>query len=172
MARAAIAARAFLVLAARAFLVLGAFRRRSVAASQRASAPPPPYAAALSHEVTHMSAAFDREVNDLICQGKAMEAFEKFYADGVEMSENFDAPCVGKDANRKREYEFFGKVEQVKSAELLAQSYDEKTGAGFSEWDWDVVFKGGFATRMRQVGVRRWKDGQVVHERFYYKPAM
>jgi hypothetical protein len=87
-------------------------------------------------------------------------AFEKFYADGVE---NFDAPCVGKD---------FGTVEQVKSAELLAQSYDDKTGAGFSEWDWDVVFKGGFNVRMRQVGVRRWKDGQVVHERFYYKPAM
>ncbi len=119
-----------------------------------------------------MSAASDREVNDLINQGKAMDAFEKFYADDVVMAENFDEPCVGKDANRKREYEFFGKVEQIKSAVLLAQAYDEAAGVGFSEWDWDVVFKGGFNVRMRQVGARRWKDGKVVHERFYYKPAM
>jgi hypothetical protein len=25
---------------------------------------------------------------------------------------------------------------------------------------------------MKQVAVRRWKNGKVVHERFYYKPQM
>lgn len=119
-----------------------------------------------------MSAANDKAVNDLINQGKAMDAFEKFYADGVEMAENFDAPCVGKEANRKREHDFFGKVEKINEAKMLSSAYDEQNGVGYAEWDWNLTFKGGFTTAMRQVSVRRWKDGKVVHERFYYKPAM
>lgn len=119
-----------------------------------------------------MSRANDQAVNDLINQGKAMDAFEKYYADDVQMAENFDAPCVGKDANRKRELEFFGKVEKINSAKMLGSAYDEQGGVGFAEWDWDVTFKGGFKALMRQVSVRRWRDGKVVHERFYYKPAM
>lgn len=118
-----------------------------------------------------MSAAGDKELNELILAGKAMDAFEKFYADGVEMIENFDAPCVGKDQNRVRELEFFGKVEKLNEMTLHSAAYDEKNGVGFSEWTMSVVFKGGFPVVMRQVGVRRWKDGKVVHERFYYKPA-
>jgi hypothetical protein len=119
-----------------------------------------------------MSRANDQAVNELINQGKAMDAFEKFYADGVEMAENFDAPCVGKDANRKREYEFFGKVEKLNSAKMLSSAWDEQNGIGYAEWDWDISFKGGARVPLRQVSVRRWKDGKVVHERFYYKPAM
>ena len=118
-----------------------------------------------------MSAANDKVVNDLINQGKAMDAFEQFYADEVEMAENFDAPCVGKDANRKRELEFFGSVEKINSAKMLSAAYDEANGVGYGEWDWNVTFKGGFTAPMRQVSVRRWKNGKVVHERFYYNKA-
>ena len=118
-----------------------------------------------------MSAAGDREVNELILAGKAMDAFEKFYGDDVVMIENFDPPCEGKVANRAREIEFFGKVEKLEEMTLHAAAYDEKNGVGFSEWTMSVVFKGGFPVVMRQVGVRRWKNGKIVHERFHYKPA-
>jgi hypothetical protein len=112
----------------------------------------------------------DDEVNQLILGGKPMDAFEKFYADQIEMCENFEAPCVGKDANRKRELEFFGKVGEFHGAELLTSAYDDKKNIGFSEWMWDLTFKGGPRIQMKQVAVRRWKNGQVIHERFYYKP--
>ena len=46
------------------------------------------------------------DLNDLVIQGKAMEAFEKYYHEDVVMQENDNAPTVGKDANRKREEEF------------------------------------------------------------------
>jgi hypothetical protein len=114
----------------------------------------------------------DEQVNQMILGGKAMEAFEQYYGDNVEMYENFDPPCVGKEANRKRELEFFGKVGELHSAELLSSSYDDKKSVGFSEWVWDLTFKGGPRIQMKQVGVRRWKDGKIVHERFYYKPQM
>ena len=38
----------------------------------------------------------------------------------------------------------------------------------FSEWIFDVTFKDGTRMRNEQVAARRWKDGKVVHERFYY----
>jgi len=119
--------------------------------------------------MTQNLAALDAELNQMILTGKALEAFEKFYADDCVMVENFDEPCVGKDANRKRELDFFSKIEAWHGGAVGA------TGAGddvtFSEWMMDVSFKGGGRVKMQQVAVRKWRDGQVVHERFYYKPA-
>lgn len=114
----------------------------------------------------------DEKVNHLILTGKPMDAFEEFYADNIEMCENFDEACVGKEANRKRELDFFAKVGEFHGAELLSASYDDKKHVGHSEWMWDLTFKGGPRIQMKQVAVRRWKDGKVVHERFYYKPMM
>ena len=38
----------------------------------------------------------------------------------------------------------------------------------YSEWTMDVTFKGGGRVQMSQCAARQWKDGKVVHERFYY----
>lgn len=111
----------------------------------------------------------DNEINQMILSGQAMEAFEKHYADNVVMVENFDAPCEGKDANRKREIEFFSNVEAWHGGSVGATAVGDNVS--FSEWFMDVSFKGGNRVQMRQVAVRTWKDGKVVHERFYYKPA-
>jgi len=114
----------------------------------------------------------DDDLNQMILAGKAMEGLEKHYSQDVEMCENFDPPCVGKDANRQRELDFFGKVGELHSAEMIATAYDEKKNVGFAEWVWDLTFKGGPRVQMKQVSVRRWRDGKIVHERFYYKPQM
>ena len=115
----------------------------------------------------------DEKVNDLILTGKAMDAFEQFTTPTTSRcARTSTKPCVGKDTNRKRELEFFGKVGEFHGAELLSQSYDDKNHVGHSEWVWDLTFKGGPRVQMKQVAVRRWKNGKVVHERFYYKPQM
>ncbi|MCB9737349.1 MAG: nuclear transport factor 2 family protein [Deltaproteobacteria bacterium] len=108
----------------------------------------------------------DAKVNEMILSGQAMAAFEEFYADGVVMQENDDEPCVGKDANRKREEQFFGSVEAFHGAELQASAVSGDTA--FSQWSWDLTFKGAGRVQMNQVAVRTWKDGKVVKERFYY----
>jgi hypothetical protein len=113
-----------------------------------------------------MSAALDKELNDMVLSGKAMEAFEKFYDDDVVMQENADAPTRGKDANRRREEEFFSSVEEFHGADLIGSAY--AGDRGYSEWMWDVTFKGMGRVKMEQVAARRWKDGKVVSERFYY----
>lgn len=110
--------------------------------------------------------AAERELNDLILAGKALEGLERFYADDVEMQENTDAPVRGKEANRKREEEFFGSVESVNTVEVHASAV--QGDVSFSEWTFDVNFEGGQRVALHQVAVRRWKDGRIVHERFYY----
>ena len=58
---------------------------------------------------------------------------------------------------------------KANTAQLLAAA--ENGDTGFSEWEYDVTFKGAPRTIMSQVDVRRWKDGKVIHERFYYGDA-
>lgn len=111
-------------------------------------------------------AALEQELNQAILHGKALEAFETYYADDVVMQEPGVAPFEGKDVNRKREEEFFGSVEAFHGAELISAAVTGDTG--FSEWLWDVTLKGVGRIKMEQVARRSWKDGKVVHERFYY----
>lgn len=112
-------------------------------------------------------ADLNKQLDDMIFSGKAMEAFEELYAEDVIMQENTEPEYKGKAFNRKREQEFFASVEAWHGGRVLAQ------GAGadvtFSESEMDVTLKGVGRIQMTQVSVRRWKDGKIVHERFYHK---
>ena len=111
------------------------------------------------------TAKLDKELNEAILAGKALDAFEKFYADDVVMIEP-DAEHRGKDVNRKREQEFFASVEDFHGAELLSSGVSGDTS--FSEWKWDVTLRGIGRIRLEQVAVRTWREGRVARERFYY----
>ena len=108
----------------------------------------------------------DKQVNDDVLSGKAMEAFEKYYAEDVVMQENSEEPRRGKAANRKAEEEFFASVEAFHGASVKASAVNGDVS--FSEWEMDVTFKGGHRVKMSQVAVRHWKNGKIVHERFFY----
>ncbi|MEE8360501.1 MAG: SnoaL-like domain-containing protein [Gemmatimonadales bacterium] len=108
----------------------------------------------------------DKELNTMILSGQIMEGFEKFYAEDCIMRENSEEPRVGKDANREIEKAFVDSIEEFHGAELLASAVSGDVS--FSEWAMDVTFKGAGRVQMAQAAVRRWKDGQVAEERFYY----
>jgi ketosteroid isomerase-like protein len=110
--------------------------------------------------------AVDAQLNEMILTGRALEAFEKFYADDVVMQENSEEPRVGKDVNRKAEEEFFAGVAEWHDGKLLASAINGDTS--FSEWYMDISFKNGARAKASQVAVRKWKNGKVVHERFFY----
>lgn len=111
-------------------------------------------------------AKLDAELNDMIRQGKALEAFEKFYSDDCVMMEN-DQPFAGKDANRKREQEFFGSIAEVHSAEIGPSAVGNDVS--FCRQFFDCTFKDGRRMKMEEVAMREWRNGKVVKERFYYK---
>jgi ketosteroid isomerase-like protein len=111
-------------------------------------------------------ALFDKDLNDKILTGKALEAFDQYYADDVVMQENSDAPFEGKEFNRKREIEYFGTIAEFHGAKVEAVAVTGDTS--FSQWWLDVTFNNGFRYTNTQVAVRQWKDGKIVHERFFY----
>lgn len=111
-------------------------------------------------------AQLDAELNDMIRQGKSLEAFERFYAEDVVMMEN-DQVFEGKEANRQREQEFFGNIKEVHAAGIVATAVRGNTS--FCEQFFDATYQDGRRMRLDEVAVRTWKDGKVVKERFYYK---
>ena len=83
------------------------------------------------------------------------------------MQENSDAPFVGKELNRQREIDFFSSIAELHSAAVLSSAAGDDVS--FAEWEMDVTFKNGYRMKLNQVAVRRWNDGKIVHERFYYQ---
>lgn len=116
----------------------------------------------------HDVAELDHRLNRAILDGRALEAFDELYADEVSMRENGEDPIRGKEANRKREEEFFGSISELHELSLVSSAVGNDVS--LSEWVFDVTFEDGNRKRLEQTAVRRWKDGEVVEERFYYDP--
>lgn len=111
-----------------------------------------------------------KELNDMILQGKMMDAFEKFYADDVIMQENSEEERVGKDVNRKFEQEFMSNIEEFHSAKVNHVAFTDDGDVAMVYWEMDITFKGGNRKKSAQVSVQKWKEGKIVRERFFYNP--
>jgi hypothetical protein len=111
-------------------------------------------------------AELDAELNEMIRQGRALEAFERFYAEDVVMVEN-DVAYEGKALNRKKEQEYFASIAEVHDAGVGHTAVGD--GVSFCEQWFEATFVDGRRARLEEVAVRTWRDGKVVRERFYYK---
>lgn len=106
------------------------------------------------------------DLNDLVLQGKAMEAFEKYYDEDVVMQENESKPTIGKEANRKREEEFFSNVTEFRGSQPLKVTIGENTT--MVEWQYEYTHKEWGVRDYSQVSVQEWKNGKIIKEKFYY----
>lgn len=106
-------------------------------------------------------------VNDLILQGKALEAFDKYYHDDVTMQENENPAVIGKKANRVREEEFFGAITEFRGAKVLKVTVGENN-ITMVEWHYDYTHKDWGVKNYSQIAVQEWKNGQIINEKFYY----
>lgn len=108
-----------------------------------------------------------KAIYDMLAQGKLLEAFDTYYADGVVMEEP-RGKRTGKAECRSYEEQFLSMVAQFHGLDVKAIAADEAAGKAFVEVAMDVEFKDGNRVNMEQVAVQTWKDGKIVHERFYY----
>jgi hypothetical protein len=106
------------------------------------------------------------DLNDMVLQGKALAAFEKYYHDDVVMQENQNAPTVGKEANRKREEEFFSAITEFRGAKPLKVTIGEDIT--MVQWQYDYTHKDWGVRDYTQVSVQEWKDGKIIREQFFY----
>jgi len=108
-----------------------------------------------------------KKIYDMLGQGQLLEAFDEFYAEDVVMTEP-RGTRKGKADCRSYEEQFLQNVAQFHGMEVRGIGADDETGRTFVEVAMDVEFKDGNRANMEQVAVQTWKDGKIVHERFYY----
>ena len=115
-----------------------------------------------------MSALLEKiyDLNDLVLQGRALEAFEKYYHDEVIMQENEKSPTIGKEANRQREKEFFSAITEFRSAKPVKITIGE--GISMVQWVYDYTHRDWGLRNYSQVSVQEWKDGKIIKEQFFY----
>ena len=61
---------------------------------------------------------------------------------------------------------FFASLAEFHDGKVVATAVNGDVS--FSEWFYDMSFKNGQRVKLAQVAVRKWKNGKVAHERFYY----
>ena len=107
-----------------------------------------------------------QDLHNHIRQGKIIEAMNEFYDADTVMQDNANPPTKGLAANIEREKQFMSGVKEWKGFNVTA------TGVGdnvtFYEAVMDFVATSGQYMHLEQVSVARWRNGKIVHERFYY----
>ncbi|HMT73040.1 MAG TPA: hypothetical protein PKA77_03165 [Chitinophagaceae bacterium] len=106
------------------------------------------------------------QLNQMILEGKILEAFDKFYADDVKMQDNDYPVREGKVLNRQYEEAFVNGLTEFRGAKVLNTLISD--GMAVVEWWFDYTHKDYGVRNYTQLAVQRWKNGQIVEEKFYY----
>lgn len=103
---------------------------------------------------------------EYIRQGKIIDAMAEFYDQDTVMQDNANPPTKGLAANIKREKQFMSGVKEWKGFEVKASGTGDNVT--FYECTLDFIATTGQPVHLEQVSVAKWKNGKIVHERFYY----
>jgi ketosteroid isomerase-like protein len=107
-----------------------------------------------------------KDLHRYIREGRHIEALNEFYDRAVMMQENTNPPTIGRDANIEREKQFFTNVKEWKGFEV--KSFAAGDDVTFYEAAVDFIATNGQPVHHEQVVVAKWRNGKIVHERFYY----
>ncbi|MEZ4883119.1 MAG: nuclear transport factor 2 family protein [Chitinophagales bacterium] len=108
------------------------------------------------------------QLNNMILEGKILDAFDRFYADNVVMEDNDTGARVGKKACRQFEEDFVNNLTAFRGAEVKSVLISEEAGIAAIEWNFDYTHKEWGDRNYTQVAVQRWQDGKIVNEQFLY----
>lgn len=103
---------------------------------------------------------------DHIRSGKVIEAMNEFYDPETVMQDNANPPTKGLAANIEREKQFLSGVKEWKGFDVKVSAAGDHVT--FYECTMDFIATNGQPVHMEQVSVAKWKNGKIVHERFYY----
>ena len=105
-------------------------------------------------------------LHDHIRNGKIIEAMNEFYDKDAVMQDNANPPMKGLAANIEREKQFMNGVKEWKGFNVTASAAGDNVT--FYECTMDFIATNGQPVHMEQVSVAKWRNGKIVHERFYY----
>lgn len=108
------------------------------------------------------------DLNDMIIQGKVLEAFDTYYHDEVCIELNSNEIIEGKNENRVYKEQFLNSVLEWHSAQPMKVSIGE--GITMVEWLYSFTDRMKGNKKVMHVAVQEWKDGKIIKEKLYYNP--
>ena len=104
------------------------------------------------------------------------EIYERFYDENVVVQENMQSPRVGREMSIDRQEKMNTNVKEVHSFQLgtilvNADAPDSLDGHSMIEMHLDLTTQDGYRIRIEEVGLQTWKDGKIIHERYFYDPS-
>lgn len=108
-----------------------------------------------------------QQLCQMMAEGKSMEAFEELYHEDVVVVEANGDSRTGKAAQRKAIQDWFSNIQEMHGNGIGAITANEAQGTSSIESWFDITTAQG-RMKLEEVGVQKWKDGQIIHERFYY----
>jgi ketosteroid isomerase-like protein len=105
-------------------------------------------------------------LHDHIRNGKIIEAMNEYYDKDAVMQDNANPPTKGLAANIEREKQFMNGVKEWKGFNVTASAAGDNVT--FYECTMEFIATNGQLVRMEQVSVATWRNGKIIHERFYY----
>lgn len=107
------------------------------------------------------------QLTALVQAGKANEAYHTFYAPDVIMQENNEPPRTSLQASIDRQAKG---TEGVTVNEFAPRNIVVEGDHAAIEWVLDITAPNGAHIHVEELALQTWKDGKIVHERFYYDP--
>ena len=107
-----------------------------------------------------------KQLNNLVLEGKLLEAFDHYYHDDVQMQENELPATISKQANRQREIEFLNNITEFRKAEVKGFAVGDDIS--FVIWSYDYTHKEWGERKYTQISVQEWQDGKIISEKFVY----
>jgi len=121
--------------------------------------------------MTYLEKAAD--LQQQMAEGKTMEAFERYYADNVTVTE---VPThevrKGKDAQRAAINQWMETVKEYHAGGVNSIASNEKDGITTVESWMDITTTDGIRMKMEEVAVQKWDGDQIIDEKFYYNDPM
>jgi hypothetical protein len=123
----------------------------------------------ITRETVMDAQSFKAAVEDLIAKvvgGKALDAFDRYYADDVTMQENDQPPRVGKAACRAFEEDFLTKIKAVRT--YVCDGYVISDNKAYIVYRVDADHADWGTLKMSEVAIQELSNGIVVREKFVY----
>lgn len=108
------------------------------------------------------------KLNNMILEGKILDAFDEFYGDDVIMEDNYQIKRSGKSTCREYEENFVNNLTDFRGAKVKNVLVSEEAGVATVEWDFDFTHKDWGTRNYTQVAVQQWENGKIIREQFLY----
>lgn len=105
------------------------------------------------------------------------QVYGTFYAEDVVVQENLQPPRVGRSLSIERQQRMNANVKELhefKIGAVLVDGFTEAQpldGKSVIEANIELSTQDGYRIRIEELAMQTWKDGLIVHERFFYDPG-